>query len=367
VTAIHQFLPTFAPRDAIGGHALRVQGVLREMGIDSEIYAVHIHPDSRSRAHPVEKFKGSAIGRRWLLYQASTGTKLVDWLLDRHERLVLNYHNLTPVEYFAGWEPAVAAELKLGRKQLRRLLKSTDLVIADSAYNEAEMIELGYQRTTVVPILFDAENFGRVRDDARFEQLAAAKRSGGADLLFVGRLAPNKAQHDLIKMLAVYRKVYDPDARLRLVGAPSSHAYLDTMQRYAAALGLQGAIDFAGSVSESELTAYFDAADVFVSASEHEGFCVPLIEAMHHALPVVAYGEAAVPETLGDGGLLLRSKDAATMAAAVHRVLTDASLRERIVTAGTARVAAFSLDKSKAKLTRAIRELVDADTAGSLA
>lgn len=365
MTSIHQFLPTFAPRDAIGGHALRVQGVLRDMGIDSEIYAEQIHPDSRGGAHSVSSYqkrsdKRNGAGRHWLLYQASTGTKLVDWLLDTEERLILNYHNLTPVQYFAGWEPAVAAELKLGRKQLRRLRHSTDLVIADSAYNEGEMIELGYEHTTVVPILFDADSFGRQRDEARFAQLASAKESGGIDLLFVGRLAPNKAQHDLVKMLAVYREVYDADARLRLVGSSSSHAYFDTMRHYVHALGLDGAVDFAGSVSESELTAYFDAADVFVSASEHEGFCVPLVEAMHHRVPIVAYAAAAIPETLGSGGLLLRSKDPATMAAGVHRIVTDAALRQRLIAAGTARVADFSLDRSRAKLQHAIGELVEA-------
>ncbi|MFN8035222.1 MAG: glycosyltransferase [Acidimicrobiia bacterium] len=363
MTAIHQFLPTLASRDAIGGHALRVQEVLRSMGIDSEIFAEHVHPDSRGRARAYRDYRDGrrGDGPRWLLYQASTGTKMADWLLERGERLVLNYHNLTPVEFFAGWEPAVAAELKLGRKQLRRLRASTDLVIADSEYNAAEMVELGYDRTAVVPILFDPEAFGRERDDARFDALRAAKGGGGADLLFVGRLAPNKAQHDLVKLLAAYRALYDPDARLHLVGSSSSHAYSDTLHRFADALGLAGAVDFAGSVSEAELTAYFDTADVFVSVSEHEGFCVPLVEAMHHRVPIVAYGAAAVPETLGEAGLLLRSKDAATGAAAVHRVLSDDVLRAQLVAAATVRVECFSLRESRRKLVHAVEELVQVD------
>jgi glycosyltransferase involved in cell wall biosynthesis len=359
MTAIHQFLPTLASRDAIGGHALRMQSVLRGLGIDSEIYAEFIHPDVRSRAHDYRRYKPDRGQPSWMLYQASTGSKLADWLLEQRGRLIIDYHNLTPVEYFAGWEPAIAAELKFGRKQLQRLRPPTELVIADSAYNAAEMEALGYEHTTVVPILFDASTFGSELDESRLEQLRAAKAGGGADLLFVGRLAPNKAQHDLVKMLAVYRKVYDPNARLRLVGGSSSHAYLQTMQEFAAALGIGGAVDFAGSVSPGELTAYFLTADVFVSASEHEGFCVPLLEAMHHRVPIVAYGVAAVPETLGDAGLVLRSKEPATLAAAVARVIADATLREQLVEAGELRLHDFDLARSEAKLARVINDLVE--------
>src|SRR5207248_3376126 len=169
-----------------------------------------------------------------------------------------------------------------------------------------------------------------------------------------GRLAPNKAQHDLIKALAAYRRLYDPRARLHLVGTSSSESYRTALVAYADALDLVDAVEFTGSVSDGELAAHYRAADVFVCVSEHEGFCVPLLEAMHHRLPIVAYAAAAVPETLGDGGLLLNSKDPYTVAAAVQRVVSDADLRAQLVAAGTRRLHDFDLDRSREKLLGAI-------------
>ncbi len=360
MAAIHQFLPTIAPRDAIGSHALLLQDALRELGFESEIYAENRHPDVRSRARDYRSFRGTgSSGATWLMYQASTGSPLADWLATRPEPVIMNYHNITPPEFFAGWEPVVAVELTVGRRQLKRLRSRTDLVIADSAFNAQEMHDLGYEHTSVVPIMFDPQTFGRDVDQATLDRLLAAKRSGGADLLFVGRIAPNKAQHDLVKLLAFYRKVYDPEARLHLVGVDSSHAYGDTIRRYAGALGLADAINFVGSVTADELTAYFQAADVFVSASEHEGFCVPLLEAMHHQVPIVAYGATAVPETLAGAGLVLRTKEPSTMAAAVDRVLRDTRLCAQMVEAGTERLASFDLSRTRGSLEAAIGALMD--------
>ncbi|MCZ7527384.1 MAG: glycosyltransferase [Acidimicrobiia bacterium] len=362
MTAVHQFLPTLARRDAVGGHALRVQELLRDLGAESEIYAIDVGPEMRGRAHPYDRFRGGR-GTTWLLYQASTGSRLADWLMERPEPLVVNYHNITPVEFFAGWEPAVAAELRLGRRQLAQLAGRTELVIADSAYNEAEVVALGYRRTAVAPILFDPAVFEHEVDEELLGRLREAKAAGGADLLFVGRLAPNKAQHDLVKALAAYRRAYDPRARLHLVGAASSHAYLETLRAYVHALGLDDAVNLAGSVPDAELAAYYEAADVFVSASEHEGFCVPLLEAMHHRVPVVAFSEAAVPETLGPAGVLLGSKEPTRMAAAVARVSGDPALREALADAGTVRLADFDLTRARSRFAVAVRELLDGATA----
>lgn len=357
MTAVHQLVPSFAPRNAIGNHTLQVQRVLREVGLESEIYVADAW---REIAHLTKHYRDlPARPGTWLLYQSSTGSPMADWLVQRPERKLVNYHNITPAELFAPWEPHVAVELTAGRRQLAALAARTELAVADSAYNEAELRAVGYRNTTVVPILLDTRAFEREVDQATLDRLRS-DAAGGTSWLFVGRLSPNKAQHDLIKALAVHRRVYDPKARLRLVGGPSSHAYLTALHQLAEAAGVAGAVDFAGDVSDAELAAHYRAADVFVCTSDHEGFCIPLLEAMHHDVPVVAYASSAVPETLGAGGLCLPDKSPTRVAAAVNRVTTDAELRATLTQAGRRRLADFDLEASRRKLADAVRAVVGA-------
>jgi glycosyltransferase involved in cell wall biosynthesis len=277
-------------------------------------------------------------------------------LLKRREPMIVDYHNITPPEFFAPWEPKVASELAAGLRQVQRLSRRAVAGWGDSAFNESDLVRLGYRRTRVVPILFDPSTFEREVDEAALGRMQAARAGGGADWLFVGRLAPNKAQQDLVKALAAYRRAFDPKARLHLVGGASSHAYLTALEKFVAELGLTEAVEITGSVTAGELSAYYQAADVFVCASEHEGFCVPLLEAMHHRVPIVAFGAAAVPETLDGSGLVLFSKAPHVFASAVARVLGDAGLRDRLVDAGVVRLEDFSLERSRASLVAAIEE-----------
>jgi glycosyltransferase involved in cell wall biosynthesis len=184
------------------------------------------------------------------------------------------------------------------------------------------------------------------------------EREGGADLLYVGKISPHKAPHDLVKMLDVLRRTYDPAARLHLIGSPLGETYEPALRAFIAELGLEDAVNLPGSVSSAELEAYFRAADVFVMASDHEGFCVPLAEAMGHGVPIVAYGVAAVPETVADAGLVLPDKSALPFAAAVGRVLGDPQLRSLLASAGRARAAGFDLGVSTDRFVSLVREAV---------
>jgi glycosyltransferase involved in cell wall biosynthesis len=354
VTAIHQFVPTLAPRDAVGTHYLAVQRALRDAGYESDIYALEAKEEFKRRARPFRSFKGEQARDTWLLYHSSVGTPVGDYVAARPEPLIVDYHNITPPAFFARYEPHVAGMMSLGRRQLLKLGRRAMLGLADSAYNARELEDLGYRATAVVPILLDVTTLDVEPDARRLGQLHDAKREGGADLLFVGRIAPNKAQHDLVKMLAAFRRVHDPHARLHLVGGSSSEGYLTALRKFIAALGLTDCVDLAGAVSAAELSAYWATADALVVASEHEGFCVPLLEAMHHGVPIVAFGAAAVPETLNGSGLVLRDKDAATFAEAVARVLSDAGLREQLVAAGQVRLHDFDVARSRQRLLDAI-------------
>ena len=360
MTAIHQFLPRLAPRDAIGGHTLLIQEALRAQGIDSEIFVGDVDPTLRSRATHYEEFVGLPDRQpALLLYHASIGGAMGDALMHRHEPLIVDYHNITPPEHFEAWAPEVSVMLAGGRRELAALAGRASLGLADSGFNEGELREVGFSRTAVVPVLVDLEGLVGDVDVGMLERLSGF---GGSCWLFVGRLAPNKAQHDLVKALAVYRRVWDPGARLVLVGAASSGAYEVALRRFVSELGLDGAVELVGSVSSGELGACYRAADVFVSVSEHEGFCVPLLEAMVYGVPVVAFGAAAVPETLGGAGLLLDVKSPAVVAAGVARVLGDVGLREGLVAAGRERLEDFSLERSRARLLDALAPLIETTT-----
>jgi glycosyltransferase involved in cell wall biosynthesis len=360
MTAIHQFVPTLAPRDAVGGHYLAVQQTLRTAGYASDIYAYEAKDDYKRRARPFTSFTGSENGEpTWLLYHSSVGSPVADFVNSRDEPLIVDYHNITPASFFARWEPAVAGALTKGRRQLAELEVRAKLGIADSAFNARELDELGYRHTAVVPIIVDIARLDAApADPETADRLARGRANGGTAWLFVGRIAPNKAQHDIVKAFAAYRRLHDPNARLHLVGGSSSHSYRTALGAFIDALDLADAVEVTGAVSAGALTAYYDAADVFVVCSEHEGFCVPLLEAMHHRVPIIAYAAAAVPETLRDAGVLLDTKDAFTVAAAVHRVARDEHLRGQLVAAGTRRLHAFDVTESKRKLLDAIGSVV---------
>lgn len=345
--AIHQFLPTFAAGDAIGNHVLRTQRILRRAGYESEIYADDAHPPVRKYCRPYREFTPPPHGDPpWLLYHLSTGSPMAEFLAERADDfpLAVYYHNITPARFFERWEPGAAENVRAARGQLRKLASSTRLAMANSAWSAAELHAEGYPEAKVVPVLVDFDDYDAPVDETTVTRLERGAAGGGAQWLFVGRLAPNKCQHDVIGAFAAYRALYNPAARLTLVGGKTSALYHRALEQLGRELELGEALDLADAVSFAELLAHYRSASVFVCASEHEGFCVPLIEAMHFGVPVVAVATSAVPETVGDGALLVEDKDPVVLASAVHRVLSDAPLRERLVAAGHERVAHYSLE-----------------------
>ncbi len=357
---VDQVIPSLASRDAIGVHTVNLRDGLRAAGIDSDIYYGSNTPDVAGEGRPVVEL-GRAVRDRWLLYQASIGSPVYDILAARSEPKLVNYHNITPAELLRDWEPAVAYEVALGRTQLARLAPQSRFAVADSAYNESELVGLGYHGTAVVPLLIDMHVKSDEPDPALAQALARRKeRDGGADLLYVGKISPHKAPHDLVKMLDVLRRTDDPHARLHMVGSPLGETYAPALRAFIEELGLVGAVNLAGSVTGAELEAYYRAADVFVCASDHEGFCVPLAEAMGHGVPIVAYGVTAVPETVGGAGLVLPDKSPIRFAAAVARVVGDETLRQVLSGAGRARADSLDLAATTRRFVTLVQQAVGA-------
>ena len=246
---VDQVIPSLASRDAIGVHTLNLRNGLRAAGIDSDIYYGSHTQDVQAEGRPVIEL-GRASRDRWLLYQASIGSPVYDILAARAEPKLVNYHNITPAALLRDWEPAVAYEVALGRTQLARLAPQSRFAVADSAFNESELHTLGYEGTAVVPLLIDMHSKSDEPDPELARFLARRKeREGGADLLYVGKISPHKAPHDLVKMLDVLRRTDDPAARLHLVGSPLGETYEPALRAFIEELGLGDVVQLAGSVS----------------------------------------------------------------------------------------------------------------------
>jgi L-malate glycosyltransferase len=342
-TEVHQLVPSLSIRDAIGNHALQVRRLLLDLGYRSDL-----HADNVTGRFNVPVHRASAVPEgTWLIFHHSIGSGAAARFAAHRGGRVLNYHNITPAELFAPWEAAVAAELDLGRRQLAGLANLTHHAVADSGFNRDELVDLGFPSTGVAPILFDPGALARVVDRSVASRLATTRSRQGTQVLFVGRMAPNKAQHALVAGLAVYRREFDPGAHLHLVGGVSSPTYEKAVRRQVQAAGLRRAVTFHDSVSDGALAAHYLNADVFCCLSDHEGFGVPLLEAMAHDVPVVARAGTGVSGTVGEAAILLPDRDPVTTAVALHRVCSDGALRERVVAAGRRRLEELSIDRAR--------------------
>lgn len=342
VRAVHQFHPILSGGDAMSDHVFTLRDRFRAWGYASEAYCVEAKPDVATETRPYrELFRGTARDDLLLLH-FSMGHEVYDQLAKLPARKALVFHNITPPTFFVGVNPHAAAYARLGLRQLRALAPKIDLAIGVSEYDRRALVEVGYTHTATVPILIDWSRL----DVEPAEDVRGLLHGIRTKLLFVGRISPNKRQDDLIRMLAYYRRCIDPDAILILVGSHRDQPqYYARLKALAETLGLTGAVRFTGAVSTNELVAYYREASCFISLSEHEGFGVPLLEAMYLGVPVVAFDAAAVGETVGRAGVLLRRKDLAEAAEACAVVTEDLGWRQRLVDAGRERVKAFDPDR----------------------
>jgi glycosyltransferase involved in cell wall biosynthesis len=341
VTAVHQFVPALLPRDATGDHTRALRDALRAAGWESDIYVEAAHDELQHEATYFEEYPSRARPGDVLLYQLGTSSPVAEFLLGRAEPLVLDYHNVTPASFYQGWEEHTVAKVALARRQVAELAPRAVLGIADSAFNARELEELGCPATAVVPILVDLQTADGAVDPTELARLRA-DHGEATVLLFVGRVSPNKGHERLVEALWVYRRLYDPDARLHLVGPTVTPAYAEAVFAFADELGLADAVHHAEGLSGAELAAWYEDGDVFVCLSRHEGFCIPLLEAMRAGTPIVALDAGAVGETLADAGLLLGEARPATVAAAVHRIRRDDALAAFLVDAGHRRLQDFA-------------------------
>ena len=326
--AIHQLLPSLSYGDAISNEAIRVRDDLRTMGYRSEIFVRHIDPRVREYGQPYES--GAIAPADGLLYHHSIGSEITPVAIAHPGPKCLIYHNITPAEFFQPYRPEFAQLLRHGREELWTLARSFPMSVGDSAYNAEELALYGFASPGVLPLAIDPGQWDAPPDTVLMHQLQDGKRN----LLFVGRYSPNKCQHHLVEAFTHYLD-FDSEARLILVGNGEPHdPYVQHLQQTIDRCGLRGLVILPGHITDAQLQAYYRTAHLFWSMSEHEGFCVPLIEAMWFDIPILAYKSSAIPETLDKAGILWTDKtDLRVVAATAKLLVHDAELRDKVLRA----------------------------------
>jgi len=353
MSGIHLFVPMLHRRDAVGEHTRALRDLLLADGVDCRIYIETPDPDTVDETRPYLDYVDEAQPGDVLVYQMATRSDMAGWLAARPEPVVVNYHSITPSGCFAPWNNWIARHQAAAMLELANLAPTAALGIGVSEFDADELRAGGCGEVVVIPVA----NVRMPPTAPDPDAVAALRRrtGDGPQWLSVGRLAPNKAHQDTIAALFVARATTSPGARLTIVGSPAEPTYARALRRYAASLGIGAAVEFASRLSDGDLAARYAAADVLVMLSEHEGFGVPLVEAMSYGLPVVAYAAGAVPEVVGDAGVLLDAKGPRRVAAEVDALLSDAGRRAALVTAGRARPAALGLDRAGSDLVAALR------------
>jgi glycosyltransferase involved in cell wall biosynthesis len=349
---LDQLLVGAAPGDAITRSALLLQDALAARG-PAAVYALHVEPGMEDRVRPLGEMTGRPNRARPVVFHASIGSWPVHRALDEEPQVVLVYHNISPPEQFVSFSTDVADDLIRGRWELERLRPRVVASIADSDYNAEELRALGYVDIEVIPPTPDVDRLNRIVPDPRMLERIDTW-GGGPVVLCVAQLLPHKRIERVLAAVAVLQQEHVPDARLGLVGVERFPSYSRALRVMASVAGLREP-HFLGRVTDAELSSLYLRARAFLTLSDHEGFCVPVVEAMATGVPVVASRRAAIPSTVGDAGILVdEPDDPVLVAGVVDRVLTDERLRRVLLGRGMARAKDLSARTSLPRLVDAV-------------
>ena len=348
---INQWIPAAHHGDAIGNSARQVRNILRLAGHESNIYALTIDDELKS---DVNTFSSeAATGGDLTIFHYALPSPMTAAFAQLSGKRVLQYHNVTPAHFFAPYDPGMFRLATLGRQELTTLIGQVDLALGDSEYNRVELDSLGFAPTGVMPI---AVNTKSIVAHVPRPALAHMLNDGLTNILFVGRIAPNKCIEDHIRLAEHYKRYVDSRYRFIFVGnIDLVPKYFGTIQALISQYQMPpDRFLFTGRVPDDDLATYYAMADAYVSLSEHEGFCVPLVEAMAADVPILAYSAAAVPETLGNAGVQFAPKDLEYAAETLGMLVYDEDLRSEVLAGQRRRL----LDFGPEKTTRALKELI---------
>jgi glycosyltransferase involved in cell wall biosynthesis len=324
---VHQVLATLGYGDAIGHEVLGIQRVLRDAGFESDIFVQTADYRLEDLTRDYRDLLHASEPSNILIHHFSIGSRASRIAYAVPDRQILVYHNITPPEFFVNVHEQLAEQCFKGRRELSIYPARVDLALGDSEFNRQELESLGFNPTGVLPVVPDFSHLDLEPNDL----MAKEFDDEWINVVFVGRIIPNKRIEDVIRYFHAYQRHFNSRSRLLLVGSYGGYEkYLAMLQHLAQRLGASN-VHFTGHVTDAELTAYYDVADLFLCASAHEGFCVPIVESFYKQVPVVAYAAAAVPSTMDGAGVLFTTQEPLEVAAIIDAVIDDAELCERIV------------------------------------
>lgn len=348
---VNQWIPAAHRGDAVGDSARSLRTLLREWGFESDIFALTIDDDMRDEARPWSG-PDARDGDVTILHYA-VPSPMSAALATLPGVRALCYHNVTPPHFFAPFDAGLAAMTAAGLREVRTLVGRVDVAFGVSEFNRRDLEGMGFTRTGILPLVVNTD---RLTAAPRRPALEALLQDGLANILFVGRIAPNKRLEDHVRLAEVFKRYVDTQYRFIFVGKETAvPRYYDTIRALVAEYRmLPDRFWFTGAVPDADLAAYYRNAHAYVSLSEHEGFCAPLVEAMAMDVPVLAYGAAAVPETLDGAGVSFAPKDLEWAAELLGAVIYDDPFREAVIEGQRRRRDAFSLDRLAERIDAAL-------------
>ena len=338
--AIHQIVAGFTNGDAISNEALVLRDVFRSWGFKSDIFceSKRILPELRSQALDIKTCQSSCLADDVALLHLSIGSAVNDIFPSLNCKKAILYHNITPPHYFNLINRQTAMDLEKGQRQVAALANVAQVNMADSRFNANELAPLGYTNVHVLPLVLDLEKLKASPD----RKILRIYDNDTTNILFVGRCAPNKKIEDLITAFYYYHKYVDPNSRLLYVGSfAGTERYYHLLLTQIRELDLS-CVHFTGSIPQSHVNAFYKCADLFLSMSEHEGFCIPVLESMVHNVPVLAYANAAVPETMDGAGVLFKEKKIELVAEMMGRMVHDSEFRNAVIKKQKERLARYT-------------------------
>lgn len=356
---VYQLVPTLSYGDAVGNDTLALKDALIELGYKTEIYAEGI--DARLPKGTAKYFNTMPKLDKddVVIYHLAIGTDLNRKFAELGCRKIVIYHNVTPPHFFEPYSRNSAKLCEEGLKGARELAGHVDYCLADSAFNKSDLINMGYKcPIDVLPILIPFDDYKKEPD----QEVIKKYKDGYTNILFTGRVAPNKKLEDVAKAFHFYKKYYNPKSRLIFVGSfDENDRYYQKLMSFIKSLGTEDII-FPGHIKFNAILAYYSVADVFLCQSEHEGFCVPLVEAMCFDVPIIAYDKAAIKWTLGGSGILLEKKDFVETAGVIDRLVRDEDLRKKVLETQHERLADFDHGVIKNQFAKYLKDFIDGKT-----
>lgn len=333
IKRIIQFSAGFNPGDAISNEMLILKSFFMEIGYEGEIYSENIGSQTNKLAAKYKAYK--PLKGDFLLYHHSIHSSVLDFITSFETPKALIYHNVTPSHFFEPYDLKLTYYLKKGREELSELNGKFKLYFADSEFNKQELIELGFANVSVLPIIYD---FKRL---LKKEISKSEKRK--KDIIFVGRIAPNKKQDDIIRIAKILKEYFSLDFQIHFVGYCSKELelYKEELNNLIHLFDLSNHVFFSDFITDESLTQYYLNADIFLCMSEHEGFCVPLLESMFYDVPILAYDAGAVRDTLDGAGILFKTKNFPTICECIIKVLSDKDFRDKIIVSQRERLSRF--------------------------